>query len=773
MILSQYNKASDVTLVTGLWDTGRGNLSGIWARPYEFYLEKFKDVLELDCNLIVFGDNNLKEFVSKYRSSHNTEFVDCDLEWFKFQQSFASIDKIRSSKEWQTQSQWITESPMAKLEFYMPIVISKMFLLKKAINLNKFNSNFYYWIDAGITNTVALELLSTDILESIPQLTEKNLFIGFPYRSNWSEVQGLSHKDFENLTGDKFDILLRGTFFGGHKKSLTQLIELYANLLDNLLAKDILGTEEILFSILMHQYPNMIEYFEVPPEVDGRIYTFFQSVKSKSVTLKNRVKHNMDDLFVNFSQIKEYFNPRTYLDIGANKGENIEFICSQLPSIEHVEMIEGARHCKWNLEQINSRTGYPFHLEVLSDSIKSVLFYLDTDPDRITGPGNSYYPENSNCFHKFPFEERITNTLDNLYINKSFDLIKLDTQGSELDILKGGTNLISKAKGIIVEENPVPLNTGSPSPSEIKLFLEGQGFKFIKHLKWWGGWVPDKDGQSYWYEQADSLYIRKDVLENLPPLPISVGILAWQSDQSLRNTLESYRQNGLFKAVDDVVILFQEARDEDKKLAKEYGLPYIALDTNVGIGRGFVMLCEQADHPHILLLEDDWELTSDYKTTRETLKASLDMLNADTDVVRLRSRRNPGYPLYSREAYEGREMDHYDPTIDATAPHLFEAIHWVENPEMKFPGLIYTENGHYVTNSRWSNWTNNPCLHRRDFYIELVSWFGSKGLLLEPEISHWWTRQQFKVAWGEGLFTHNDIDKHGKNSDEVSNGLNN
>jgi hypothetical protein len=32
-------------------------------------------------------------------------------------------------------------------------------------------------------------------------------------------------------------------------------------------------------------------------------------------------------------------------------------------------------------------------------------------------------------------------------------------------------------------------------------------------------------------------------------------------------------------------------------------------------------------------------------------------------------------------------------------------------------------------------------------------------MLLEPEISHWWSRQLFKIAWGEGLFTHNDIDK--------------
>jgi len=477
----------------------------------------------------------------------------------------------------------------------------------------------------------------------------------------------------------------------------------------------------------------------------------------------------MDDLFLNLPQILDYTWPETYLDIGSGDGANIKFVHQQLPSLRHIELVEACRHQKWNLEQ----TQHMFHIEVLSDSIKETNFYLDTRPERPTGPGSSYYQENSEFFYEFPVEERTTNTLDNLFPNRAFDLIQINTQGSELDIIKGGLNLISKANALIIKETTTPFNVGAPRSHDVRAYLESKNFVFVKHLKWWGGYIIDSTGNQFWHEEVNSFYIRKDVLENLPPLPISAGILSWKSDQSLRNTLESYKRNGLLKIVDDVVILFQEARDEDRKLAKEYGLPYIALDNNLGIGRGFVMLCEQADHPHILLLEDDWELTEDYITTRERLKASLKMLTADTDLVRLRSRKNPGYPLYSREAYEGRELEHYDPTIDATAPHLFEAIHWVENPEMKFPGLIYTENGHYVTNSRWSNWTNNPCLHRRDFYIELVSWFGSKGLLLEPEISHWWTRQQFKVAWGEGLFTHNDIDKHGKNSDDVSDGLNN
>ena len=103
----------------------------------------------------------------------------------------------------------------------------------------------------------------------------------------------------------------------------------------------------------------------------------------------------MDDVFLNFPHVQEYFLPRSYLDIGANKGQNIEFICQQLPSLEHVEMIEACRHHKWDLEQVSNRTGFPFHIEVLSDSLKEVAFYLHTDPESPTGPGNSYYAEDT------------------------------------------------------------------------------------------------------------------------------------------------------------------------------------------------------------------------------------------------------------------------------------------------------------------------------------------------------------------------------------------
>ena len=42
-----------ITLVTGLWDIGRGELSDGWSRSYEHYLDKFSQLLKVENNMII------------------------------------------------------------------------------------------------------------------------------------------------------------------------------------------------------------------------------------------------------------------------------------------------------------------------------------------------------------------------------------------------------------------------------------------------------------------------------------------------------------------------------------------------------------------------------------------------------------------------------------------------------------------------------------------------------------------------------------------------
>jgi hypothetical protein len=241
-------------------------------------------------------------------------------------------------------------------------------------------------------------------------------------------------------------------------------------------------------------------------------------------------------------------------------------------------------------------------------------------------------------------------------------------------------------------------------------------------------------------------------------LPISIGILAWNSGQTLVDTLTTYYENGLFSIVNDYKILFQELSEQDKQIANHFSVPYIGLNNNIGIGKAFIQLTEQAQTDNILVLEHDWQLIENLETAYSRLKSGLNLLNEDFNCIRYRHRNQPGNPHFSFRNI-GKELDYYDLEIECTSPHLLDSLHWL-NPAESFPDKIQQKGEYFISTSRWSNWTNNPCLYKKDFYLDVVKQFAGDGISLEGNISKWWAQQNYKVAHGEGLFKHVDLIKY-------------
>lgn len=243
-------------------------------------------------------------------------------------------------------------------------------------------------------------------------------------------------------------------------------------------------------------------------------------------------------------------------------------------------------------------------------------------------------------------------------------------------------------------------------------------------------------------------------------LPISIGILAWNSGQVLVDTLTTYHNNGLFDIVNDVTILFQEVTTQDIEIASHFGIDCIGLQKNIGIGQAFIKLTENAQSEYVLVLEHDWNLIENEATTFLRLQKSYQAIEAGLDVVRLRHRQQPGNPHFSFRNI-GKELTYYDDEIECTSPHLLDSLHWLD-PAIEFPDLIKKSEDMFHTTSRYGNWTNNPCLYKKQFYLDVVKPFAGEGIALEGNISKWWAQQQFKVGHNEGLFKHNDWQKYGK-----------
>jgi hypothetical protein len=273
-----------ITLVTGLWDIGRGDLSEGWSRSFDHYLNKFEQLLQVDCNMIIFGDKELEKFVFERRKEENTQFILRDLNWFKTNEFYNQIQQIRTNPKWYNLAGWLKDSTQAKLEMYNPLVMSKMFILHDAVLLDKFNSEKLYWIDAGLANTVHMGYLTHDkVLPKIDKLFNNFTFICFPYQAD-REIHGFDINKMTDITGTRVDKVCRGGFFGGTKELIRQMNTLYYNLMKSTLQKGLMGTEESLFSILLYNNPTITEYVEI--ESNGLVYKFFEDVKNDNIQIK-------------------------------------------------------------------------------------------------------------------------------------------------------------------------------------------------------------------------------------------------------------------------------------------------------------------------------------------------------------------------------------------------------------------------------------------------------------------------------------------------------
>lgn len=181
--------------------------------------------------------------------------------------------------------------------------------------------------------------------------------------------------------------------------------------------------------------------------------------------------HNDLKSVIKHLQNKNYVIDCVY-DIGANKGNWTNEYSKLLPNATFVCFEANPNHTKPK----SYKKHYWFN-EVLSDSDDRVVDFFIKDDS--LGTGNSYYKEQTTAYSECNPMQLKTKTLNTLVKEHSLPkpkIIKLDTQGSELDILKGASNIIKNADIIISEISILSYNKGAPVFSDYISFMDKLDF---------------------------------------------------------------------------------------------------------------------------------------------------------------------------------------------------------------------------------------------------------------------------------------------------------
>ncbi len=172
----------------------------------------------------------------------------------------------------------------------------------------------------------------------------------------------------------------------------------------------------------------------------------------------------------------------TLLDIGAADGVNDKWnIISKKSNIILVEP-----H-KESAQRLKSKGLNVIESVLNSEDNKEVKFYSTKK-----ATCSSFYKPNFNHLGKFSNSDRFKIISEEIFISQSIDteikkfpqpdFIKIDTEGSELDILKGSTNTLLNVYGLEVECSFNQLREGQPLFEEVREYLKKLDFVFIDFI---------------------------------------------------------------------------------------------------------------------------------------------------------------------------------------------------------------------------------------------------------------------------------------------------
>jgi FkbM family methyltransferase len=182
------------------------------------------------------------------------------------------------------------------------------------------------------------------------------------------------------------------------------------------------------------------------------------------------------------------FTPTTALDIGACKAQWTNVIRSVSPNCQ-MTLVEADKRCKVALDPLAAH--HEIHYTALSSDAGKKPFYLRNGEDVESWGSSSLYLEQTVPFLQ-DFRQTVveTNTIDNLFAGRHFDLIKLDTQGSELDILEGGKSVWLSARFVQIELSLVKYNKGAPIFHDYIAYMAANNFytcDFMQAHMWGDG----------------------------------------------------------------------------------------------------------------------------------------------------------------------------------------------------------------------------------------------------------------------------------------------
>lgn len=247
------------TIVTGLFDINRIELDG---RSWNSYLNWFEKTLSINAPMVVFVEEKTYDFVKSKRSDHNTKIIVQNIKDLNMYMYKDRMDTIISSDSYK---RTIKDSNRieCKNSLYAIIQFSKFYWMAHASKENYFNSDYFIWMDAGLSRF--FDDLNTS--NRYPSESMESQLISFGDKA-FIQTFCCTYPDLFNASSLNESYLLdsrsyvMGGLFGGNKTIIpilqNKITEVFEQLMLN---KGIVNNEQIVLGYLFKKSPELFATF--------------------------------------------------------------------------------------------------------------------------------------------------------------------------------------------------------------------------------------------------------------------------------------------------------------------------------------------------------------------------------------------------------------------------------------------------------------------------------------------------------------------------------
>jgi len=312
-----------LTMVSAMVDLGRGKLGGGFARPFSAYVNRMRNFMKYDFPKVVFLDAaHLKEFQPLIDTSpgpvHVIAISKADIKaGFRH---FDAVQAVRTQPQWAKRKDWLSHSPQATLEYYNPLVMSKMNMTAHVAQLNPFNTDGFLFIDGGhlcnAPNSIKRATHESSIIDRFMKDGIAITYYDYVPDAEDGEIHGFEAAAFHRYMGTQEEPIRvgRGGFFGGRP----ELLQIGAQLLD-IIAEDTLkqgymGTEENYFALLLYRFKDIVQFYDNGER--GNCAIFDDIVRPRADDSHYRYKVRGLKCLENYAQLAGQGKPSCFMEDG-------------------------------------------------------------------------------------------------------------------------------------------------------------------------------------------------------------------------------------------------------------------------------------------------------------------------------------------------------------------------------------------------------------------------------------------------------------------------